>query len=173
MEKIWNYEIQCMNSLFLKKVRTEADIYKIPRIRDEGFDFIKSQIKGHKIESILEIGSGNGYSTLLYYTLPDVRNILTFEYNPTRYNLARHNLKENKNIRILNQDFLEYFESGERFDLIFIDGMKRKYIDFLNILLGFLSIQRSLYQIISTLPVLIKKIQYLKTSEYCQKSYRV
>ncbi|PLX17982.1 MAG: hypothetical protein C0601_05950 [Candidatus Muiribacterium halophilum] len=119
-----------MDSLFLKKVRTEADIYKIPRIKDEGFEFIKQLVIDHKIESVLEIGSGNGYSTLLYFTLPYVRKILTFEYNPKRYNLARHNLKNNKNIRILNQDFLEYFESGERFDLIFIDGMKRKYIDF-------------------------------------------
>ncbi|MGM0607074.1 MAG: O-methyltransferase [Candidatus Muiribacteriota bacterium] len=118
-------------NLLLKKIKTEAQVYKIPYAEKETVDFICEIIKKYSIRTILEIGAGNGYSSVCFSFCKKVQKITTFEIDPNRIELSKYNIKNFSQINLIPLDFLKY-NSNEKFDMIFIDGMKRKYIDFFN-----------------------------------------
>ena len=79
--------------------------------------------------SILEIGTNHGYST--YWLSLNAKNVISYEIRKDRFEQAKKNLKELKrnNIILRNENFLKN-NIKEKFDLIFIDGTKKEYIDY-------------------------------------------
>ena len=79
--------------------------------------------------SILEIGTNHGYST--YWLSLNAKNVISYEIRKDRFEQAKKNLKELKrnNIILKNENFLKK-NVNEKFDLIFIDGTKKEYIDY-------------------------------------------
>ena len=86
--------------------------------------------------NILEIGTSNGYSTFWLSIASDKTTVHTIESDKTRFDLAKENLKEFKNI-------IHYFGKAEdiipqietKFDLVFIDACKVDYINYLKLLI--------------------------------------
>jgi predicted O-methyltransferase YrrM len=115
--------------LFLKKVKNEADVYKIPRARQETSEFLKDLIERKNIKSILEIGTGNAFSSIFFAQIPCVNDIYTFEMDPFRITLCEQNVKYYKKIHFFPFDFMK-FNQDIKVDMIFIDGTKRMYKDF-------------------------------------------
>ncbi|MCK9224127.1 MAG: hypothetical protein M0R46_02775 [Candidatus Muirbacterium halophilum] len=115
--------------LFLKKVMIEADVYKIPRARIETVEFLQTLIIDKKIKSILEIGTGNGFSSIYFAQIPCVQNVYTCEMDPFRITLCEQNVKYFNKINFFPINFFEFNENIV-VDLIFIDGTKRMYKDF-------------------------------------------
>lgn len=118
-----------MINLTIEKIKNEADVYNIPRAKIATIDFINSIIQKKNVKSILEIGTGNGFSSASFSQNKNIKKILTFEIDPERIKLAKLNLKYFPKVEIIEKDFLEW-NGDEKFDLIFIDGMKRLYKDF-------------------------------------------
>ncbi|MGL4952051.1 MAG: O-methyltransferase [Mycoplasma sp.] len=112
------------------------EIYKlslkdnIPIIRPLTSEFIFNTISSKAVKNILEIGTAYGYSSALFGSSGECE-ITTLEIDEKRFNIAKSFLSEYKNITIKNQDCFS-FETNEKFDLIFIDGPKRKQIDLIN-----------------------------------------
>ena len=115
--------------LFLKKVMTEADVYKVPRARLETAEFLRGVIIEKSVSSILEIGTGNGFSAVFFSSLPCVKDVFTFEMDSFRISLCEQNVKYSDKIHFFPQDFLS-FEGSLSADMVFIDGTKRLYRDF-------------------------------------------
>lgn len=118
-----------MYNLTIEKIKNEADVYNIPRAKIATIDFINSIIHKNNVKSILEIGTGNGFSSACFSQNKNIKNILTFEIDLERIKLAKLNLKYFPKVKMIEQDFLKW-NGSEKFDLIFIDGMKRLYKDF-------------------------------------------
>lgn len=99
---------------------------KIPIITDEGLLFMIELIKENNFNSVLEIGSGIGYSAVMLSE--HVSSLLTIEKNIYMYKIAKMNIDKFKdnNIELINADGLT-FKTNETFDLIFIDAAKAQY----------------------------------------------
>ena len=113
------------------KIKEYAKINKIPIIKDEGLEFIKSFINEKKIESILEIGTAIGYSALKLADCESVNKVVTLEKDKDLYQIAKQNCKGNNKIKLVLADALIY-KTTQKFDLLFIDGAKSQYLNFFN-----------------------------------------
>ncbi len=84
---------------------------------------------------ILEFGSFVGYSSIwLARSLPAGGELISFERNPLHAGYARDHTSESQlPIMILEGDALELLPTiTGRFDLVFLDGEKRRYPDYLD-----------------------------------------
>ncbi len=129
-----------MTKEFLEKLNTlkqygiENDI---PNISVTSGTFLNMLIKNKKIKNILEIGTANGYSTIwMAEALQETHGrITTFEVSIPSRKQALDNFKDFKISKYVNSifgDFLKYDGKLKKFDFIFIDGQKKKTLDFFN-----------------------------------------
>ena len=104
----------------------------VPIMFDETSDFICRYIKEHNVKSVLEIGTAIGFSAITFANCsPDIV-VTTVEIDLDRFIQARQNVHDfNLENRIhLNHCDGLFFETQEKFDLIFIDAAKAQYTKF-------------------------------------------
>ena len=119
----------------LKKYWVENDI---PNISSRNAKFLRDLIKIKKAKNILEIGTANGFSTINFaLELKDLWHwkITTIEFSPKSYWDALDNFKKAKVEEIINPllwNALDIIPTlKEKYDFVFIDGMKKRSKDFL------------------------------------------
>ena len=119
----------------LKELEEFARRENIPIIPHETVAFFRLFLQTMQPTSILEIGTAIGFSALLMAEqVPDAR-ITTIDRNDEMIGFAKENfarLDQRNQITLLEgdaEDLLEHIE--QRFDLIFMDSAKSKYIVFL------------------------------------------
>lgn len=101
-------------------------------LEDEIAEIILFILKTNKINSLVEIGSGTGYSAKLFSTVIDSKNIVSVESDYERYKLAKEYNKDN-DIEFKNLEGSEYLKNRkEKIDLLFLDASKSHYLEFLN-----------------------------------------
>jgi len=116
----------------------------IPIILDDSLEFIKDILIKQKPRKILEIGTAIGYSSAIFSEyLAQGGEIDTLEISHKAVLLARANHKmlgvEDK-INIIEGDALELLPTlNEKYDIIFIDGPKSHYIEYLPLCLKLLN----------------------------------
>lgn len=96
-------------------------------VSKESIEYILKVIKENNLKKVLEIGCFNGYSALNFSTLAKVK---TIEIDKRAIEIAKNNFNKYNvnNIEIVEGDALELIKNlNEKFDLIFIDAMKRQY----------------------------------------------
>ena len=115
-----------------------CQINKIPIIREKTAQLIFDFIINKKYQSILEIGTAYGFSTLIWNQIDSIKLIVSVEKNFENYIIASKFLTNKKKITLINDDAFNYLPN-KNFDLIFIDGPKshqdklvEKYINYLN-----------------------------------------
>lgn len=121
----------------LEQIETKSIADGIPYVRKQTLALLIDLIKNNNIKSILEIGTGYGYSALGMSCCSTVNKIVTIEKNTDNYLIAKEFLK-NTLIQCINTDAFVY-EPQQQFDLIFIDGPKshqeqlvEKYVKYLS-----------------------------------------
>ena len=119
----------------LKELEEFARRENIPIIPHETVSFFRLFLQTMKPKSILEIGTAIGFSALLMAEqVPDAR-IITIDRNEEMIAFAKENFArfdQRKQITLLEGDAVDLLEHIEqRFDLIFMDSAKSKYIVFL------------------------------------------
>ena len=124
------------NTEFLNQLERQALQDNVPIIRREMQSLLKVLIAIKQPETILEVGTAVGFSTILMgeYGREDCQ-ITTIEKYEKRIPIARENIKkagmENK-ITLLEGDALEIMQKLEKpYDFIFMDAAKGQYINFL------------------------------------------
>ncbi len=121
----------------IKKIWLEREI---PNISEENAEYLKKIIQEKNPKHILEIGTANGYSTLHFASviLPD-SDITTIEQAWNMHIDAVTNFKncKLKNIHAIWWDAKSVIPSlaWEYFDFIYIDAMKKEYLQYLLLIL--------------------------------------
>ena len=119
----------------LKELEEFARRENIPIIPHETVAFFRLFLQTMHPKSILEIGTAIGFSALLMAEqVPDAK-IMTIDRNEEMIGFAKENFArfdQRKQITLLEGDAVDLLEHIEqRFDLIFMDSAKSKYIVFL------------------------------------------
>lgn len=111
--------------------RLEKDRSRYYFIDKESANFIINIIRSNNIKNILEIGTGKAYSTILF--AKNCESITSIEKYENQYLEAKRNVEESElsNIKIIFGDALEVLDLiNEKFNLIFIDGEKKEYLNY-------------------------------------------
>ena len=115
---------------------TNLEIYakenNVPIIQKEGLNFLIEYIKQKNVNTILEIGTAIGYSSINMALVSDDIQITTIERNEKMYKQAIKNIKDfnlENRINVIYGDALDTVVQG-KYDLIFIDAAKAQYIKF-------------------------------------------
>ena len=121
---------------YLKQLKAAWIERHIPNISEENAHYINDIIREHSPSHILEIGTANGYSTLQFSTVIDTTSIITtIEYAWNAHIEAVEHFKncKLKNIHAIWWDAKMVIPtlSDTYFDFIYIDAMKREYLDYL------------------------------------------
>ncbi|WP_255351295.1 O-methyltransferase [Caloranaerobacter sp. TR13] len=124
------------SSEILKTIEDYAKNYNVPIIHPEVAQFIRVIIQIKNPKKILEIGTAIGYSAIVMAEASKRDcEIITIERREDMVKLAKENFEKvdlNNRIRILHGEAQEILPNiKEKFDLIFLDAAKGKYMEFL------------------------------------------
>lgn len=98
---------------------------KVSVIRESNLIFLQNYFKTHpNLKTILEIGTGCGFSAYCFSLINSIKKIDTVEKNLARYQIARFYLEKNAKINLFNVD-VNLFETSAKYDAIFLDGPKK------------------------------------------------
>ncbi len=124
---------------FLKDLKKYGQANDVPNISEESALFLRNLLEKNKVRSMLEIGTANGYSTIQFADILEKRggHITTIEFSENSYKQAEENFK----IAQVSHDVTQYLGNAldiipqlqEVYDFVFIDGMKRRSLDFLKL----------------------------------------
>ncbi len=108
---------------------------KIPILLDDSLEFISNILKNVKPYRVLEIGTAIGFSSICFSKyLAEGGRIDTIEIESLRVEQALENIKRvgvQDKIRVLEGDALDILPYlNEKYDVVFIDASKGKYIEF-------------------------------------------
>ena len=118
-------------------VRIEAEKLRIPAVSIEASQFIRTLVKTTHSKKILEVGTGNGYSSLcIESVLPSDAFLVTVENDLRRIKFARKNIEKHSNgqIFLVAGNGQSVFKTHEYFDFIFIDGRKYEYPQYIKLI---------------------------------------
>lgn len=110
----------------------EKDEY-VPIMKDESMSFLSQLCAREKPKRILEIGTYIGYSASVMLSACDA-TVVTLEKNAENAELARKNLAPfGERVKVETSDAFQYITRDDigKFDLIFLDGPKAQYINYL------------------------------------------
>ena len=116
----------------INEIRAYAKEEKVPIMMDDGLKFLIEYIAKNKIQSVLEIGTAIGYSSIMMALSNPSLTITTIERDEKRYLEALKNIKKLKledRITLIFNDALDVSLS-EKYDLILIDAAKAQSIKF-------------------------------------------
>jgi predicted O-methyltransferase YrrM len=115
----------------LKELEKESISRNIPIIGSEKGTWLYNKILELKPKKILELGTANGYSGIILGS--EGAKLTTIELNSKIIAEAKSNFKKfNINAKIINGDGVKEIKKlNEKYDLIFIDFIKKEYITIL------------------------------------------
>lgn len=132
--------------LVLKKLREFGVTNDVPNITDENAEFLTGLIRDRGFKNILEIGTANWYSTICFAGVVSKYSglVTSIEFSILSHNQAIDNIREagvEDSCKLIHGQALDIIPTLENssYDFIFIDGMKRRSIDFLKLCLPKLS----------------------------------
>ncbi len=124
---------------FIKQLREFWRINEVPNITETNAKFLKDLIKIGNYKNALEIGTANWLSAieLVSELVKNSWKLTTIEFSTPSYLQAIENIKKawfEKNVKLLNWNALFLIsELEEIYDFVFIDWMKRRSVDFLDL----------------------------------------
>lgn len=119
----------------LEQLEEYAIRKNIPIVTREVLNFMIFLSKKNKSKNILEIGSAIGYSSIFLASVAKLNQgkLTTIEIDESRFLEAKSNFERFNlyNIEIFNDDALNILPKlNEKYDFIFIDASKSKYMEF-------------------------------------------
>lgn len=127
----------------LTALKIYAQKHDIPITKDDTMQFIIDYINQNNVKTILEIGTAIAFGSINMAMCYSVEHITTLEIDTTNYrealqNIAKHNLLNKIDARLIDAKWYLQ-ECDKKFDLIYLDGPKGQYINYLPRLLELLN----------------------------------
>ncbi|MBE5757463.1 MAG: O-methyltransferase [Clostridiales bacterium] len=117
----------------------------VPIIRDKSAKFLYDFVEKNNFKNILEIGTAIGYSGSIMLSACNSK-LTTVDKNEKLIDYANNVFSElgySERVRVYCNDAKNLIESlsqdGEKFDMIFLDGAKGQYINYLPVLTSLLN----------------------------------
>lgn len=121
---------------FLKALKKYGEDNNIPNITERNAFYLSELMKERKVQSLLEIGTANGYSSIYFANTisPYGGKVTTIEFSQLAYEMAGENIEQSG----LSEYIIQYYGDAreiiphltESYDMIFIDGLKKASLDF-------------------------------------------
>ncbi|MBQ7227547.1 MAG: O-methyltransferase [Clostridia bacterium] len=125
----------------VEEVKAQAEKFGAPIVSDTGAQLLKALTLALRPNRILEIGTAIGYSGLIML-LNSQAHLYTVDFDEVALEKARRNFKKygvSDRVRILSGDASDVIPMIEgEFDMIFLDGPKGRYYEFLPYLINLL-----------------------------------
>ncbi len=121
-----------MQKEVIKEMEDYAEKNNIPIMEKKGINFLCKFIEKNEIQTILEIGTAIGYSSIRMALVNENIEITTIERDEKRYLEAVKNIKKcklDKRITPILGDALDINIKG-KYDMLFIDAAKGQYLKF-------------------------------------------
>ena len=127
----------------LTALKLYAEKNNVPITKDDTMQFIVDYINQNKVETILEIGTAIAFGSINMAMCNSVKNVTTLEIDTTNYrealnNIAKYNLLDKIDAKRIDAKWY-IDECDKKFDLIYLDGPKGQYINYLPKLLKMLN----------------------------------
>lgn len=120
---------------FDTNLKEYAKKFDVPISFDETMEFLINTINKYKCKEVLEIGTAIGFGSISMAENSCVKHIDTLELNTDTFNIAKENIISHKlenKITCFNVDAKDYInECGKKYDLIYLDGPKGQYVNYL------------------------------------------
>ena len=135
LELMGRFKTIIHNDLSLE-MKQYAQDFDVPIIQDQGLELMLQLLRIKQPQSILEIGTAIGYSSLMMARHLPNTHIVSIERDPKRYNESiayheRSTIKEQ--VTLIEADALEIANEElpiQKYDVIFIDAAKAQYQKF-------------------------------------------
>ena len=127
----------------LTALKIYAKQNNIPITKDETMEFITNYINEHQVKTILEIGTAIAYGSINMAMCDSVQSVETLEISTENYrqaliNIAQNNLLDKIDAHLIDAKwFID--ECDKKYDLIYLDGPKGQYANYLPRLLELLN----------------------------------
>lgn len=127
----------------LTALKIYAQQNDIPITKDDTMQFIIDYINTNKVQTILEIGTAIAYGSINMAMCDSVKSVETVEISPENYrealsNIAKYNMLNKIDAHLIDAKlFID--ECDKKYDLIYLDGPKGQYANYLPRLLKLLN----------------------------------
>ncbi|NLZ75711.1 MAG: O-methyltransferase [Erysipelotrichia bacterium] len=115
-----------MNKQLIETIKQQALIDKIPIMEEDGLNYVINYLKENDIESLLEIGTAVGYSSICFASSNPKLKIVTLEIDKERHSMAKENIRlanlEERIVPILTD--ARKYDLPDKFEVLFLDGPK-------------------------------------------------
>ncbi len=98
-------------------------------ISEDSIAFMRDFISKLDKPRVLEIGTYHGYSAMNFSKA--AKEVVTIEIDMEAFEIAKKNLAIAKNVTCFLGDAINLIPTFGKFDVIFLDGAKKQYIDYL------------------------------------------
>lgn len=126
-----------------ENLKSVAKENHVPISRDETICYIIDIINKNNYKNILEIGTAIGFGSISMAENTRLNHIDSLEKDELTYNSAINNIKSKNledKITVFNIDAKDYLQDCKKqYDLIYLDGPKGQYINYLPFLLSMLA----------------------------------
>lgn len=163
----------------IEELETYAKENYIPIARRDMVSFLKQLVIDNNFKSVLEIGAAIGYTTIQLAELNDV-HVTTYEYWPPRIEICKENI-----VDFGLQDKITFYDYdcmskpiNELYDLIFIDGAKKKTIQLFEFLKnnikdnGIIIVDNIDLEIVNQIELVNKKKKYQRIVEETKEYFK-
>ena len=112
-----------------------AEQNNVPITKDDTIQFIVDYISANQVQTVLEIGTAIAYGSINMAMCDSVKHITTLEIDTTNYkqallNIAKYNMLDKIDAKLIDAKFYLQ-ECDKKFDLIYLDGPKGQYANYL------------------------------------------
>ncbi len=117
------------------QIKHYGENHNVPITKDDTLDFLCQTINKENAKQILEIGTAIAYGCITMAENTNCEHIDTLEKDPERFKIANENIKnhglENK-ISTYLCDAMDFIQNcNKMYDLIYLDGPKGQYVNYL------------------------------------------
>lgn len=125
------------------EIKLYGENHNVPISKDDTLDFLIKLINENNVKNVLEIGTAIGFGCITMAENTNLEHIDTLEVDEERFNLANENIKNHNLQNKISTHLIDAMEflktTTNKYDLVYLDGPKGQYINYLPHILNLLN----------------------------------